>query len=350
MISPQAVARKPSDQASNGFFLVPCHGTSHGLDVPMRRQFAQAKPYLIASALGTILVIDLSNQWEVPITQLPNEVHDRYVSELKADAPEAELLALAKADNSQAQYILALRHTIYAPADLQIKDDPLVAFTWMNKAAENRHARAMSVVALYYARGLGVTKDETKATGWATKAADKGQPMGYRVLGDLAKAKADAVKPDKKSPSFKSQLALRDKHLDEAFKQYRRGADAGDRHSLRELAKAYETGQPGMPQNYRLALDYYTRAAMRRDVKAIRILADRYESGEKTPKDLKQAYAWRLVLIELEEDPDDVAKLGAVEKQMALTEVQAGQEAAAKIISELPTESADALARLNPGR
>jgi hypothetical protein len=56
------------------------------------------------------------------------------------------------------------------------------------------------------------------------------------------------------------------------------------------------------------------------------------------------------VLIELEEDPDDVAKLGAVEKQMALTEVQAGQEAAAKIISELPTESADALARLNPGR
>ena len=146
----------------------------------MRRQFAQAKPYLIASALGTILVIDLSNQWEVPITQLPNEVHDRYVSELKADAPEAELLALAKADNSQAQYILALRHTIYAPADLQIKDDPLVAFTWMNKAAENRHARAMSVVALYYARGLGVTKDETKATEWATNSFAAGGRSGVR--------------------------------------------------------------------------------------------------------------------------------------------------------------------------
>jgi hypothetical protein len=220
----------------------------------------------------------------------------------------------------------------------------------MNKAAENRHARAMSVVALYYARGLGVAKDETKATEWATKAADKGQPMGYRVLGDLAKARADAVKPDKKSSSFKPQLALRDKHLEEAFKQYRRGADAGDRHSLRELAKAYETGQPGMPQNYRLALEYYTRAAMRRDVKAIRILAERYESGEKTSRDLQQAYAWRLVLIELEQDPDDVSKLGIMEKQMALTEVQAGQEAAAKIISLLPTESADALARLNPGR
>jgi len=294
----------------------------------MRSQLIRLKPYLIAAALGTVLVVDLSNQWEVPITQLPSEIHDRYISELRADAPEAELLALAKAENSQAQYIYALR----------------------NKAAENRHARAMSVVALYYARGLGVAKDETKAADWAKRAADKGQPMGYRVLGDLAKAKADAIKPDKKSPDFKAQLVIRDKHLEEAFKQYRRGADAGDRHSLRELAKAFEAGQPGMPQNYRLALEYYTRAAMRRDVKAIRVLAERYVSGEKTPKDSKQAYAWRLILIELEEDPDDIAKLGLLEKEMSLADVQAGQEAGAKILAELPTESADALARLNPGR
>jgi TPR repeat protein len=316
----------------------------------MRSKLVRLKPYLITAALGTILVVDLSNQWEVPIAQLPNEVHDRYISELRADAPESELLALAKAENAQAQYILALRNTVFAPADLQIKDDPLVAFTWMNKAAENRHPRAMSVVALYYARGLGVTKDEAKAADWAKRAADKGQPMGYRVLGDLAKAKADAIRPDKKSPQFKTQLVQRDKHLEEAFKQYRRGADSGDRHCLRELAKAFETGQPGMPQNYRLALEYYTRAAMRRDAKAIRVLADRHASGEKTPKDAKQAYAWRLVLIELEEDPEDVAKLGLLEKEMNLADVQAGQEGAAKILAELPTDSADALARLNPGR
>ena len=316
----------------------------------MRSQLIRLKPYLIATALGTVLVVDLSNQWEVPITQLPSEIHDRYISELRADAPESELLALAKAENSQAQYIYALRNTAYAPADLQIKDDPRTAFEWMNKAAEKRHARAMSVVALYYARGLGVAKDETKAADWAKRAADKGQPMGYRVLGDLAKAKADAIKPDKKSPDFKAQLVIRDKHLEEAFKQYRRGADAGDRHSLRELAKAFEAGQPGMPQNYRLALEYYTRAAMRRDVKAIRVLAERYVSGEKTPKDSRQAYAWRLVLIELEEDPEDIAKLGLLEKEMSLADVQAGQEAGAKILAELPTESADALARLNPGR
>ena len=316
----------------------------------MRRNLLRLRPYLIAAAVGTILIVDLSNQWEVPIVQLPNELHDRYVSELKAEAKPAELLALAEAGNAQAQYIYALRHTVYAPADLQIKDDQKVAFTWMNKAAENRHARAMGVVALYYARGLGVTKDEAKAKEWAIKAADKGQPMGYRVLGDLTKVEADALQPVKGTPDFAKLQSDREKALGEAYTQYQRGANAGDRHCLRELAKAFEIGQPGLPQNYRLAVEYYTRAAMRRDGKSIRILADRYESGEKTPKDFQQAYAWRLVLIEIEDKPDDIAKLGELEKTMKLADVQAGQELAIKLIKELPSETSDALSRLNPGR
>lgn len=316
----------------------------------MRQIIAKLRPFLIASAVVTILIVDLSNQWEVPIAQLPGELHDRYISELKADAKPAELLALAEAGNAQAQYIYALRHTAYAPAELQIKEDQKVAFTWMSKAAENRHARAMGVIALYHARGLGVAKDDAKAAEWAAKAADKGQPMGYRVLGDLTKAKADAIKPTKVAPDYAKQLAARDSLLSEAYTQYLRGANVGDRHSLREMAKAYELGQPGLPQNYRLAVDYYTRAAMRRDGKSIRILADRYESGDRTPKDPQQAYAWRLVLIETEDNPDDVAKLGLLEQTMKLTDVQAGQELAIKLIEDLPSESADALSRLNPGR
>jgi TPR repeat protein len=315
----------------------------------MRSKLLGLRPYFIAAAVGTILIVDLSNQWEVPIAQLPGELHDR-IAGLEADAKPAELLALAEAGNAQAQYIYALRHTPFAPAELQIKDDQKVAFTWMNKAAENRHTRAMGVIALYYARGLGVAKDEAKAASWAAKAADKGQPMGYRVLGDLIKAKADALKPAKDAPDFAKQQAERDALLGEAYTQYLRGANAGDRHSLREMAKAYEIGQPGLPQNYRLAVEYHTRAAMRRDGKSIRILADRYESGEKTPKDPQQAYAWRLVLIEIEDKPDDIAKLGELEKTMKLADVQAGQELAIKLIKELPSETSDALSRLNPGR
>jgi TPR repeat protein len=316
----------------------------------MRRNLLRLRPYAIATFVGTILVVDLSNQWEVPIAQLPGELHDRFVSELQADDKPTELLRQAESGNSQAQYIYALRHTAYAPTELQIKDDQKVAFTWMNKAAENRHARAMGVVALYYFRGIGVTKDDAKANDWATKAADKAQPMGYRVLGDLAMAKADTIKPAIESPDLKKQLAEREKQLNEAFVQYLRGANAGDRHCLREMAKAYEAGQPGMPQNYRLAVDYYTRAAMRRDPKSIRILSDRFEAGDRTPKDLQQAYAWRLVLIEIEDNAVDSPKLGELEKKMELKDVQAGQELAIKLIKELPSDGADALARLNPAR
>jgi hypothetical protein len=316
----------------------------------MRRKLLRLRPYVIASFVGTILIVDLSNQWEVPIAQLPGELHDRYVSEIQADAKPAELLRQAEGGSSQAQYIYALRHTAYAPVDLQIKDDQKIAFTWMNKAAENRHARAMGVVALYYFRGLGITKDDAKANEWATKAADKAQPMGYRVLGDLAKARADTIKPAKEAPDLKKQLAEREKQLNEAYVQYLRGANTGDRHCLREMAKAYEVGQPGMPQNYRLAVDYYTRAAMRRDPKSIRILSDRYEAGDRTPRDLQQAYAWRLVLIELEEKDEDRESLKSIETQMILSDVQAGQELAIKLIKELPSDGADALARLNPAR
>jgi hypothetical protein len=316
----------------------------------MRRNLLRLRPYVIAAFVGIILVVDLSNQWEVPIAQLPGELHDRYVSVLEADGKATELLAQAEAGNAQAQYIYALRHTAYAPTDLQIKEDQKIAFTWMNKAAENRHARAMGVVALYYFRGLGVAKDDAKANEWATKAADKAQPMGYRVLGDLAKAKADAIKPAKEAPDLKKQVAEREKQLNEAYVQYLRGANAGDRHCLREMAKAYEAGQPGMPQNYRLAVDYYTRAAMRRDGRSIRTLADRYESGDKTPKDPQQAYAWRLVLIEIEGNADDVIKLGQLEKTMQLEDVHAGQELAIKLIKDLPSDASDALARLNPSR
>jgi hypothetical protein len=89
---------------------------------------------------------------------------------------------------------------------------------------------------------------------------------------------------------------------------------------------------------------------MRRDPKSIRILSDRYETGDRTPKDLQQAYAWRLVLIEIEDNAIDAPKLGDLEKKMELKDVQAGQELAIKLIKDLPSDASDALARLNPAR
>lgn len=316
----------------------------------MRRKLLRLRPYAIAAFVGTILIVDLSNQWEVQIAQLPNEFYDRYVSELKADAGPAELLALAEAGNAQAQYIYALRHTTYAPRNLQWKSDPVVAFKWMSRAAEGHHSRAMAVLGLYYLRGIGCDKDIAKAKAWADQAAKKGQPMGYRVLGDVAKAEAVALKPAKDKADEQQLLGKRETFLKESYLQYQRGANAGDRNCLRALAEGYEEGLPDMPRNYRLALDYYTRAAIRRDIESIKALAERYESGFRTPRDLTQAYAWRLVLIELQDSDQDRVAIEGLESTMNLAEVLAGQELAIKLIKDLPSEASDALSRLNPGR
>ena len=315
----------------------------------MRRNLLRLRPYVITAFVGMILIVDLSNQWEVPITQLPGELHDR-IAGLDADAKPAELLRLAEAGNSQAQYIYALRHTAYAPAKLLIKIDRDIALKWIKRAAEGRHSRAMAVLALYHLKGLGTPKNLEEAKKWAAQAAAKSQPMAYRVLGDIAKAEAEAIDIQKAAPDYKQRLVHRAARINEANEQYQRGANTGDRTSLRALAECYEKGLPGMPQNYRLALEYYTRAAARRDIDSISILADRYESGEKTPRDLPQSYAWRLVLIELEDKEEDRENLKNLEGRMNLAEIQAGQELAIKLIKEMPSESSDALARLSPSR
>lgn len=316
----------------------------------MRSKLVRLKPYLLGGLLSVILTIDLSNQWEVPVAGLPREIYDRYVDAIEPGAKPEELLKLAEGGNVQAQYVYALRHTAYAPFELQLTEDKAVAFHWTRRAAENGHSRAMAVLAFYYSRGNGVAKDLTKADEWANKAIKKSQPMGFRVLGDITKEQAAAKKPKAGEPENKKQQADYEKGMKEAYAFYKRGADAGDRVSLRLLAEGHDEGVPGMPRNYELGTEFLRRAAMRRDLTAIRSLAERLEKGVKAPRDLSQAYAWRLVLSQLTGVGKDAAELARLEGSMDLTEVQAGQKAGAKILAELPSEAADALSRLHTSR
>ena len=316
----------------------------------MRRKLLRLRPYLIAAFVGTILIVDLSNQWEVPIARIPGEFYERYVDTLDPRAEKEILLELAKEGNVQAQYVYALRHTAYAPVDLQIKEDRELAFHWTLKAAEGGHSRAMAVVALYYLRGTGTAMKLAAAQTWADRAVAKSQPMGFRVLGDICREKAKTMKP---STDDAASLKDRDKHeakVKQAYEHYQRGADAGDRVSLRMLSQGHDEGVPGMPRNYELGTEFLRRSAMKRDLVAIRALAERLEEGVKAPRDLSQAYCWRLVLIQLSGLAKDAEELSRLEHTMRLPEVQSGQNAAAKILKELPSEAADALSRLHTSR
>jgi TPR repeat protein len=316
----------------------------------MRSNLVRFRPYVFGTVLAFILTIDLSNQWEVPIRLIPREFFERYVDGFDPHADPSVLLELAKKDNVQAQYVYALRHTAYAPVDLQIKEDRALAFEWTLKAAKGGHSRAMSVVALYYFRGTGTTKNLAEAKSWALSSISKGQSMGYRVLGDLSLEEARALKAAAEAPDGKQARANYEAKMKEAFEHYRRGADAGERISLRMMSEGHDEGVPGMPRNYELGTEFLRRAAMRRDLTAIRALAERLEKGEKAPKDLSQAYGWRLVLAQLTGLAKDTAELSRLERTMGLVEVQAGQKAAAKVLAELPSEAADALSRLHNSR
>ena len=105
-----------------------------------------------------------------------------------------------------------------------------------------------------------------------------------------------------------------------------------------------------MPKSYLKAVEYYRKAALKRDADSIRLLSDRYEAGEKAPRDLKQAYAWTMVAIEVEDREEDRQRLANLGAMMRIEDEIAGQELGAQLIKDLTSESADALARLNPGR
>jgi TPR repeat protein len=320
------------------------------LDEAMRRNLAWLRPYVFGTVLAGILTFDLSNQWEVPIRLIPKEFFERYVDGFDPHAEPAALLALAEKDNVQAQYVYALRHTAYAPVELQIKEDRDLAFRWTLKAAEGGHSRAMAVVALYYFRGTGTAKNLKEAKDWADQAVAKGQPMGFRVLGDLRREDARALKAPSATADNKKTLSDYETAMKEAFAYYRRGADAGERIALRMMSEGHDEGVPGMPRNYELGTEFLRRSAMRRDLTAIRAMAERLEKGVKAPRDLSQAYAWRLVLSQLTGVDKDAAELARLEGTMGLPEIQRGQNDAAKILKELPSEASDALSRLHTSR
>jgi hypothetical protein len=316
----------------------------------MRGHLLRLRPYLFGGFLSVILTMDLSNQWEVPIQLIPREFFERYVDGFDPHAEPATLLALAEKDNVQAQYVYALRHTAYAPVELQIKEDRERAFYWTLKAANGGHSRAMAVVALYYVRGTGTTKDAAAARDWAHQAVAKGQPMGFRVLGDLRREEARALKATSATVDDKKALSDYETAMKEAFAYYRRGADAGERIALRMMSEGHDEGVPGMPRNYELGTEFLRRSAMRRDLTAIRAMAERLEKGVKAPRDLSQAYAWRLVLSQLTGADKDAVELARLESTMGLPEIQRGQNDAAKILKELPSEASDALSRLHTSR
>jgi len=128
-------------------------------------------------------------------------------------------------------------------------------------------------------------------------------------------------------------------------------ADRGNAGALKALARIHDLGDLGRPRNHRLATEYFKQAALRRDERAARTLAERYEQGERVERDLKLAYAWTLVEAQLaEEKADPRRRRDDLEKRLTVAEKLGAQDQAAQWLALMPSEEDSARARLDPDR
>lgn len=328
---------------------------------PMLRLYVKSRPYLVAGAILFLTAFNSSNALHVPMEQVPAEIYDRYLSRVEADAPAEELRRAADEGNALAAYYFALRHTSYCPRDLRIATNRDVAFAYMQKAADLSHRpRAEAVLALYHLNGWGTPRDLAKAAILAGQAKAKGQLLGYRVLGEchlkraeerLAELEAAPVEPGRVDVARSRRLGELANEVRAALENLSFAADRGNAGALKALARIHDLGDLGRPRNHRLATEYFKQAALRRDERAARTLAERYELGEKVERDLRLAYAWTLVEAQLaEEKAEPRRRRDDLEKRLTVAEKLAAQDQAAQWLALMPSEEDSARARLDPDR
>lgn len=228
------------------------------------------KKFMISMLLGVALVSALPAMAQSTSTgdaaTLFSQAREAFQKQDFA-AAVSKLKPAAEAGNAEAQAMLA---QMYANGTQGLPQDFVKALMWNEKAAAQGNARAHLNIGLMYRGGAGVPKDSPKAFAEITKAAEMGDMKASRYLGLYAAEAGDFAK---------------------AATFYQEGAARGDITSQFYLGRAYEMGK-GVPQDYGLALQWYTTSAERGDHVAsdgMVGLASLYERGLGVAKDTAKA-------------------------------------------------------------
>ncbi len=172
---------------------------------------------------------------------------------------------------------------MYEKGGYRIAANPEIAFLWFRKAAYLGNDSARFVLGEMYASGKGVPKDETRAVRWYLQSANSGFGLAqYRLSNydvkkyvnenDLEYVKYKAAKGDtgEQLKLGKYYYKLNDVQavtwLTEAGKN-------GELEAQKLLADIYLHGKCNVPVNYTASFQWYSKAADRYDLEAIRQLA-----------------------------------------------------------------------------
>lgn len=182
-----------------------------------------------------------------------------------------KLTELAKAGDDRAQFNLAVS---YAFGNGVAKNDA-EAFKWYEKAAQQGNKRAIYNLASSYLDGKGTAQNSQEALKWYEKAAVMGDITALVTLGNLYSRGAKDIPIDQ----------------EKAFNYYTTAANKGSEEAQFNLAGMYLFGA-GTNKDVNKAIEIYKKLAEAGNEKAAMILGEIYESDKYVQRDLPRAFAW----------------------------------------------------------
>lgn len=156
-----------------------------------------------------------------------------------------------------------------------IPQDMKKAVYWREKAATDGDAQEKWSVGSAYLYGFMLPKDQIRALYWITEAANAGNAPAILKLVEIYKNLKD-------KKQFSYWQAKR-------FELEIQGAKNGDSEIMAEVARKYMLGKGGAPQNKRLAVHWYLKAAEAGNQKAMEKVAQMYAKGKFLKKNPQKA-------------------------------------------------------------
>ncbi len=235
--SPVQTPIPTQQQQDTGLPVVITPGTP---DVANPSEPEKSEPALVnrVATNSSVLVSNELNQPSTPILEhsAPEKSDRSTFASYEAAPPTADetITALIKAahqGNTEAHFKLAMR---YAYGD-NVQRDESMAFTWLQKAAELGHVEAPYPLAEMYRKGVGVFKNSVKAAEWFQKAAELGNVEAQYQLAEMYKKGKGVVQDNA-----------------QAFEWYHKAAKQGHCYAIDGLSNSYKEGQ-GAEKNLQLA-------------------------------------------------------------------------------------------------
>jgi TPR repeat protein len=215
--------------------------------------------------------------------------------------------AAAEKGDAKAEYFLAVH---YAKGEGVPRDDAKAA-QYMTRAAEGGYAFAQNDLGAWYTMGQGVPQDPVEAAKWFRKAAEQGDPLGEYSLG-FAYVQGNGVpknipegiewyKKAVKQNQPDAAATLGDFYLlgsattrpdyHQAFESYQIGAKVNNAACLNGLGNLYQQGR-GVGRDPRKAAQYYQAAGKAGFARAYSNLGEMYLDGVLMKEDFVEAYKW----------------------------------------------------------